>query len=133
LRDRIPNFPFLHNKRIADRDVESGGGLRRCIRLIKSIRSDSDDDIAFSSYDIAALCYRINPAELLTDSDVTLAMRFVEFSARVHENSALRDSLKVPNETRPIFGGSEGASLTELGKLAREAISVLEAAAGGRA
>lgn len=125
---RIPNFPFLHNKRIADRDRETVGGLRRCIRLVKSIRSDSDEDIDFSSYDVASLCYNIRPIDLSFESDVALANRFVQFAAHVLQNTSLRESISVPNDTRKIFGGPEGASLAELDKLVRETIDLLNSA-----
>lgn len=130
LADRVANFPFLHNKRIDERDFETCGGLRRCIRLIKSIRSDSDEDIDFSSYDITALCFNIAPAELTGEPDVLLAVHFAQFAVRVLENSALRESLLVPNGTRKIFGGAEGASLSELDRLVRETVALLEAVRG---
>jgi hypothetical protein len=125
---RISNFPFLHNKRIADRDQETVGGLRRCIRLVKSIRYDSDEDIDFSSYDIASICYNIRPVDLAFESDVSLANRFVQFAIQVLQNTAIRESLSVPNGTRKIFGGPEGASLVELDKLVRETIDLLNSA-----
>ena len=52
---RVPNKPFLHNRLIMERDTETNGGLRKAIRLLKSLKYDSDEKIDVSSYDLASI------------------------------------------------------------------------------
>jgi hypothetical protein len=130
---RVKNFPFLHNQRIDGRDKETLGGLRRCIRLVKSIRSDSDNSIDFSSYDIASLCYNVPPIDLTYESDLGLLVKFLKFSVSVLKDEPLRSSLIVPNGTRKLFGGSEGAALNGLGALVEEVADVATAASKAQA
>jgi hypothetical protein len=130
---RIKNFPFLHNKRLDDRDAETRGGLRRCIRIVKSIRADADAPPDFSSYDIVSLCYNIPRLALTLGSDIGLVGQFLRFATSVMENSAVRESLSVPNDTRKLFGGSEGASIEGCRKLVEEVLDVYRAALSARA
>ncbi|APP74214.1 hypothetical protein BJD12_01870 [Xanthomonas vesicatoria ATCC 35937] len=49
----IDNLPFLHIKRVADRDAAALGSLRKAIRLCKNVKADAEDEgttIALSSY-----------------------------------------------------------------------------------
>lgn len=127
---RVKNFPFLHNKRIDDRDTETAGGLRRCIRIIKSIRSDAEKEIAFSSYDIASYCYHIPRIDLSFESDLGLVRNFLKFSLAILRDEALRAQLMVPNETRRLFGGPEGASVSDLSALVEEVVDIAKVASG---
>src|ERR1043166_3134971 len=61
---RIPNKPFLHNKLIQDRDTTTNGGLRKIIRLLKSMKYDSDEKIDLSSYDINGIAYNMPDHQL---------------------------------------------------------------------
>jgi len=125
---RVANMPFLHNARIAERDALTGGALRRCIRLVKSVRYDAEEDIRFSSYDIQAVCYAMPISSLLGMSDVQLGLEFVRFGSILLRDHALRDGLVVPNDTRRVFGGSEGADAGEMSKLVGEMADLLASA-----
>jgi len=63
---RIPNRPFLHNKRIEDKDKTVNGGLRKLIRLLKSLKYDSDEKIDLSSYDLAGIIYNMPETHLFS-------------------------------------------------------------------
>lgn len=130
---RITNFPFIHNKKLADMDYATKGKLKKLIRFVKSVRYDANDEIKFSSYDIAALCYRL-PFDAFVragTSDFSLASEFLIFSERVRLDSTLLQSLWVPNDTRLIFGDS-GASTDQLKLLNLEILEVLEQAKDSR-
>lgn len=118
VRTTVQNLPFLHNDRIHTKDQRSLGGLRKAIRLLKSLRYDSTRGVDLSSYDIAAIAYRMEDSELFVVRGAELLLverckRHLDFLAA---NTALRESLYVPNETRKIFC-SEGASLNGLNQL----------------
>jgi hypothetical protein len=125
---RVANFPFLHNARLAERDDAIGGKLRRCIRIAKCVRYDSETKIDFSSYDIASLCHAIPVDMLIGQNDVGLTIGFARFAIDVLKDSAKREALMVPNGTRPIFGGAEGASPSGLGALVDEMAQLLSTA-----
>lgn len=56
-----PDYPFLSIKRINLRSAETEGRLKRMIRFLKNVRTDSDQDIKLTSFDINAICYDIEP------------------------------------------------------------------------
>jgi hypothetical protein len=118
---RIKNMPFLHNARIHEKDQQSNSGLRKAIRLLKTLKYDAEPVLAISSYDVAALAY----AAPLSDLNVApgqylqLAININGFLTKCINGSTLRDSLDVPNGTRKIFG-DKGASLASLKALQGE-------------
>ena len=54
--EEVRNKPFMHNYNINDKDVKTGG-LRKVIRLLKTLKYDAEKDVKISSYDIASLAY----------------------------------------------------------------------------
>jgi hypothetical protein len=112
-RSLIQNFPFLHNARIDERDQATGGNLRPLIRIVKSIRSDADEQIGVSSYHIAGLCYAMPTDRFTNDIKATLT-RFILFAWDLVQNQAHRDALMVPNETEKLFAGIDVSQLTKL-------------------
>ena len=122
---RISNKPFLHNRRIEDRDAAMNGGLRKLIRLLKSLKYDSDDRIELSSYDIAGIAYN-TPDDWLSSRgghDLILLKNCQNFLHHLLQNPVNRNSLEVPNGTRKVFC-AEGASETGLRQLS-QAVDVL--------
>lgn len=123
---RIENFPFLHNLLLNAKDRDTFGGLKRLIRFVKSVKYDADQDPGVSSYDIAALCFNV-PTETLRQSagdDLSLVNSFLAFSQFILSDTVARESLWVPNKTRPLFGDS-GISIGALRKLNEEVAEVL--------
>lgn len=122
---RIPNKPFLHNKRIDDKDNAVGGGVRKLIRLLKSLRYDSDERIDLSSYDIAGIVYNMSDSTLKSGygQDLVLIKNCRDYLALLEIWSEERNRILVPNETRKIFC-QEGASEAGL-KQMRMALDVL--------
>ncbi|MCQ2159484.1 MAG: hypothetical protein MJY97_00160 [Bacteroidales bacterium] len=54
-----PDFPFLSISLINNRSAETQGRLKKMIRFLKNVRTDSDQEINLSSFDINAICYSI--------------------------------------------------------------------------
>lgn len=54
-----PDFPFLSISRINTRSANTNGRLKRMIRFLKNVRTDSERVIPLTSFDINAICYSI--------------------------------------------------------------------------
>jgi len=118
---RIENRPFLHNARIDERDRLLNGNVRKVARLLKSLKYDADTKVNMSSYDVTSIAYRM-PDDLMRPghgAELLLVENTRGFLRLLLDNSALRASLKVPNEMRAIFS-SEGASVEGLNQLYKE-------------
>ena len=57
--DKGPDYPFLSISRINKRSSATNGRLKRMIRFLKNVRSDSNKTIDLSSFEINAICYDI--------------------------------------------------------------------------
>lgn len=123
---RIGNMPFLHNWHINDKDNRVEGGLRKAIRLLKNLKYDKEPEAKISSYDIAAIAFRMADADLTVapGSYLKLARNVSNYLNKLISDTALRESLFVPNGTRKIFG-DEGANLTALREITVELDSLL--------
>ncbi len=117
----IRNLPFLHNERIAEKDGLTNGGLRKAIRLLKSLRYDADKTPEISSYDIAAIAFNMdnNALTVLRGEDLHLVQRCKLYLDAIAKDSVYRELLLVPNGTRKIFGPA-GATMKGLNDLRRE-------------
>lgn len=58
-----PSYPFLAIDNINNRSSQTDGRLKKMIRFLKNVRTDSDVDIDLSSFEINAVCYSIPVAE----------------------------------------------------------------------
>ena len=116
----IRNKPFWHNYAIDTKDQKTGG-LRKVIRLLKTLKYDSDPEVKISSYDIAALAWNMQESLLMVRADayVQLATNARDELKRFLDNQTVRDGLMVPNGTRKVFGAG-GASVEGLRGLHRE-------------
>lgn len=109
----IRNQPFLHMKRVNDKDLFSSGNLKKVVRLMKNLIADMPDykkRIAkeLSSYDITAICYDMND-QLTCPAYFSLGL--VE-KLRAHltilvDIPALRNAIEVPDGSRKVFDSEE--------------------------
>lgn len=118
---RIQNKPFLHNKRIEERDDSHQGNLRKVVRLLKSLKYDADSELEISSYDLTAISYRMPDSFLSIQAGYELllvenARRWVSYLVG---DEAARSQLYVPNDTRRIFG-ADGVTVTGLREIHKE-------------
>lgn len=116
------NTPFLHKRRIQERDELTRGGLRRAIRLMKSLMYDSDGRVSMSSYNICGIAYNIAPDHLSVQRPRELAILEAchEYCQRLLNDTYARDRILVPDGHRTVFGGTDGASQAQLQALAKE-------------
>ena len=107
----MDNLPFLHIKHINDKDVVTWGGMKKSIRLLKNVRSDSDYSslITLSSYDIASLVWHFPDASLqvIDARELTLLA-----AAKLHLNWCVNNKVQVmklntPDGTRKIIDSEQ--------------------------
>ena len=106
--ETIDNLPFLHISRIGDRcDRLTGGGLRKSIRLCKSVKADSDRGIELSSYDIGAIMYHADMAALRGVQGIPNDLAVLAETQRhldwLWNNKDAGGALLVPDGSRLIF------------------------------
>jgi hypothetical protein len=103
--ERIKNRPFMHIALVSEKCQQFRGSLRKVIRLLKNLRYDADTDIGFSSYDIAALAWHMQPRSLTVPfgCDLLLVENAREFTSLVLDNPTYRNGLWVPDGSRLIF------------------------------
>ncbi len=118
--ERVRNAPFMHIARIRDKCQQTGGALRKVIRLLKNLRYDAERQIDLSSYDIAAIAWNMTVNELTVPYgvDLLLVERARDHLQVVVSSASYRDLLEVPNGTRKIF--DEPAKLQQAILLYRE-------------
>ena len=60
--EREKDEPFIHAALIDAKDARTGGNTRKLIRLLKSLKYDSDGKVTLSSFDIESIVYRMDNA-----------------------------------------------------------------------
>ncbi|WP_321916985.1 MULTISPECIES: hypothetical protein [unclassified Paraburkholderia] len=103
--ETIDNLPFLHIQRVGSRCDSIDGGLRKAIRLCKSVKADSDRDIQLSSYDIAAVMYHADMIALRLGqySDLAILSETQRHLDTLYRNPIAAGKLWVPDGSRLIF------------------------------
>ncbi|MGX2042275.1 hypothetical protein ACWJKU_19880 (plasmid) [Methylocaldum sp. MU1018] len=107
--DTLANRPFMHMKRIEEKDSATNGCAKKVIRLLKSLRKDSDKDIKLTSYDIASLVWHFDSQRInlphyleLTLIAITQVRLWIYLT-----NRSYTESLDVPDKSRKIIDSSE--------------------------
>tara|TARA_R110001583_G_scaffold139765_1_gene291962 strand:+ start:2405 stop:3508 length:1104 start_codon:yes stop_codon:yes gene_type:complete len=127
----IENSPFLHIKRVNDKDAHYGGNLKKVIRLMKNIRADMPDNKkrtakALSSYDLAGIAFHMDDA-LQCSQYLPLALleKTRWYLSLLVASQPLRDLITVPDNTRKVF--NEDAKLAALTTLCDEVDALAKA------
>ncbi len=104
LGERVKNMPFFHNYCIMICNKRTVGGLCKVIRLMKSLKYDSDS-ISLSSYDLAAIGYNMPEPQLTTfpGGEVALLARLKTYLDSLKANPLLCTEMLVPDESRKVF------------------------------
>jgi hypothetical protein len=119
-RTRITNYPFLHNALLDQKDGQVLGNMRKAIRLMKSLKYDSES-IDLSSYDICAIGYNIPNDSLFVGLAENLLIVEVchDYCRELLTYQHIRESISVPNGMRKVFG-EDGATVEGLRQLESE-------------
>ncbi len=108
----IENWPFLHIKKVHERCDNTGGGLRKSIRLCKNLKAELEAEgktVLISSFDIASMMYHANMHSLSAGSYYELAIlaetqRHLDY---LWSNKEEARRLVVPDGSRFIFNTEE--------------------------
>lgn len=124
---RVKNMPFLHNYLIEMRDRETGGGLRKIVRLMKSLKYDSDE-VSLSSFDITAIGYNMPEYQLATapGEEIALVARLKMYLDDLADDEERREETRVPDDSRAVFEAGH-ATLAGLNELRTEVDDLVEA------
>ena len=116
------NTPFLHKRRIEEKDAQTNRGLRMAARLMKSLKYDSEDAVAMSSYNIVGIAYNIPASALIVPPHGELAIldACYHYCHSLLGDEPTRFKIRVPDEHRGVFGGDGGAQIEQLRALTRE-------------
>lgn len=127
----IKNFPFLHMHYINVKDSLSVGGTKKMIRLLKTLKADSDysNFISLNSYDIASLVWHFQTHSLIVQrwSELSLVAVAKEELTNLVGDKARVMQLKTPDGTRCIINSEE--KFTALVFLYSEVIELSESIA----
>lgn len=119
-----PDYPFLSIKRINDRSTSTSGRLKRMIRFLKNVRTDSDQEIKLTSFDINAICYDIPTIDYASCSYLDLVPVVYGKLLSLCAASSQRDSLKSVVGDEYIFKDSPD-KVAALKLLKAEVLSII--------
>lgn len=119
--DREDDQPFLHGAWIDHKDRATVGSARKLIRLLKSLKYDSEGKLTMSSFDIESLVFRMPDADMNRPrgEEIPLANACWLWLKKVEDNQLFRESLEVPDGKRKIFAEGKATS-TQLTALRQE-------------
>lgn len=108
-RTLITNRPFLHMRRIEEKDGRTNGCTKKVIRLLKNLKRDSNKDIKLSSYDIAALVWHCNDQALNKPYylELSLIAETQSWLQVLVNNPGYAKTLDVPDLSRKIFDSED--------------------------
>ena len=118
-----PDFPFLSIKRINDRSSETGGRLKKMIRFLKNVRTDSDKNIDLTSFEINAICYDISVSNYQDAYYLDLVRILWLKLYRLCTNQSEADNLVSVDGTEYVFRGKP-ERLEQLQKLRNEVFTI---------
>lgn len=120
-KTRFEGHPFLQIERINNKDEISGGGLKKIIRLLKTLKVDADYEIKLTSFELTSIAYGIESHKMNKLPDQQLLLIF-EARQKIDElvtNDISRNNLISPNGKEYVFRGKED-KVIELKKLRQE-------------
>ncbi len=103
---RQADFPFLHITKVNEKDTNVNGGLKKLIRLLKTLKVDADYDINLTSFEITSMLYDMSLISLIK-SEYQSLMLLPEASKQLDKiitEKSYREALQSPNGKELVFG-----------------------------
>lgn len=116
----ITNYPFRVRALINAKEILTGGGCKKAIRLLKNMKEDSDTSMALSSFNIMSLVYAMQDSDLVHFSyyeGKIIASLQNWFQTLAHDESLLR-GLDTVDGSRKIV--QSAADVTAVSQMADE-------------
>lgn len=110
-RSTFCNRPFLHIAKLNEKDLRCNGGAKKIVRMLKSLKADSDNpsSISVNSYEIAGLVYNFEdqPISLPIYRDLALVASTKQQLDRMITHKEWTMSLETPDGIRKIIDSAE--------------------------
>ncbi|MFY0607203.1 MAG: hypothetical protein JXR10_10830 [Cyclobacteriaceae bacterium] len=125
-KTRRKYLPFKNIARINGKDQRCNGGLKKMIRLLRTLERDAPDDISLNNYQIASMLYAIPEKQLKFNPEYSLSLIGVVSAqlGRLISDNNYRQSLISPSEKELVFGKNPTAK-EEIKKLKHELDSLV--------
>ena len=124
---RHKDFPFLHIANVNGKDLIVNGGLRKLIRLLKTLKVDADYEIKLSSYEITSSIYDMSDISLTKPKYQELLLLnegSIQLGKLINDKT-YRENLMSPNGKEKVFNTSD-SKVVELKKLKLELDELIE-------
>lgn len=120
-------LPFLNIARINSKDQRCNGGLKKMIRLLRSLQRDAGRPIEMSNYEISSMLYGIPDKQLTYHPEYALSLLGVVAAQmnRLLTDRKYRETLVSPSEKELVFGKKEHLT-QELHKLKEELDALMQ-------
>lgn len=124
---KIKDYPFAHIQNVNLKGKNTNDGSRKGIRLLKTIKVDSEEKIELSSFHLTTLVHNIADEDLYFDKrgkEVLIANSISNQVAKMITDSTYRKNMECPIEIEKPF--QNDTIVPELVKMKSELDSILE-------
>jgi hypothetical protein len=99
-------LPFKHIARINGKDAKTNGGLKRVIRLLRTLVQDTETTIDLTPQEIESIMYAIPEKQLIYEAKKPLALLNIAFAqlSRLSQDLTYLQKLVSPSERELVFG-----------------------------
>ena len=124
---RQKDYPFMHIVNVKAKNNLVSGGFAKLVRLLKTLKVDSDNEIKLSSFEITSIVFAMDNNLLIKPKyqELLLLNEGSKQLDKVIINKVYRESLMSPNSKENVFGTSE-AKVIEIKKLKLELDELIE-------
>jgi hypothetical protein len=108
-KKRLPDFPFAHISNVNWKGENTLDGSRKGIRLVKTLKADSEDRIKLSSFELTCLVHAIENSDLFyrNREELKIAISISSQIGKMLSDSVYRKSIKSPNATEKPFDNDD--------------------------
>jgi hypothetical protein len=95
------DYPFAHISAVNYKGDRTAGGSKRGVRLLKTLKADSETDIRLSSFQLTTIAHTIDNSQLLyyPGQELTIAISLSNEVGKLIDNSTYRKGITSPNGT----------------------------------
>jgi hypothetical protein len=104
-RQRQLDYPFAHINNVNQKSTSTNDGSCKGIRLIKTLKADSEKDIELSSFELTTLVYEMENSDLYYSkgNELKIAVNISHQMDKMITDATYRKTIKSPNGTENPF------------------------------